>query len=236
MKFWWWTGADPGNFGDVITPVILAHFGIPCEYSMHEYEAISTGSIIKKARAGTIVLGSGVLGHNNGCDPLADYRFVRGPLTRQHVLNNGGECPEIYGDPAMLLPLLRDSAKKKYDYGIVPHWSQYEIVKNRYPKHHVVNMRTDDPLRTLDEITQCRTIAASSLHGIITAHAYGIPAALIEFDLLKGDGTKFLDHYLAVNVDSELSSVKHPVFSVGSLDLDPIIKIFKDLRDQIQCC
>jgi hypothetical protein len=136
----------------------------------------------------------------------------------------------------MLLPLLRDSAKKKYDYGIVPHWSQYEIVKNRYPKHHVVNMRTDDPLRTLDEITQCRTIAASSLHGIITAHAYGIPAALIEFDLLKGDGTKFLDHYLAVNVDSELSSVKHPVFSVGSLDLDPIIKIFKDLRDQIQCC
>jgi hypothetical protein len=203
---------------------------------MHEYEAISTGSIIKKARAGTIVLGSGVLGHNNGCDPLADYRFVRGPLTRQHVLNNGGECTEIYGDPAMLLPLLRDSAKKKYDYGIVPHWSQYEIVKNRYPKHHVVNMRTDDPLRTLDEITQCRTIAASSLHGIITAHAYGIPAALIEFDPLKGDGTKFLDHYLAVNVDSELSSVKHPVFSVGSLDLDPIIKIFKDLRDQIQCC
>jgi hypothetical protein len=235
MKFWWWTGAYPGNFGDVITPIILEHFKIPCEYSKDDYEAISTGSIIKKARPGTVVLGSGILGYNNGCDPLADYRFVRGPLTRQHVLDNGGECPEIYGDPAMLLPLLRDSATKKYDYGLIPHWSQYESVRARYPKHHVVKMRTDDPLRTLDEITQCRTIAASSLHGVITGHAYGIPTALIEFDPLKGDGTKFLDHYLATGIEPELSSVKHPVFSVGSIDLAPVIKVFNDLRDQIQC-
>jgi hypothetical protein len=132
----------------------------------------------------------------------------------------------------MLLPLLRDSATKKYDYGLIPHWSQYEKIKARYPKHHVVNMRTDDPLRTLDEITQCRTIAASSLHGVITAHAYGIPAALIEFDPLKGDGTKFLDHYQAVDVEPLLSTVKQPIFSYGSVDLDPIVKIFEDLRDQ----
>ena len=235
MKFWWWTGAYPGNFGDVITPIILDHFKIPCEYSMHDYEAISTGSIIRKTRPGTIVLGSGALGSTNTGDPEADYRFVRGPITRQHILDAGGRCPEIYGDPAMLLPLLRDSATKKYDYGLIPHWSQYKRVQARYPKHHVINMRTDDPLRTLDEITQCRTIAASSLHGVITAHAYGIPAALIEFEPLKGDGTKFLDHYRAVDVDIVLSTVKQPVFSYGSVDLDPIVKIFKDLRDQIQC-
>lgn len=235
MKFWWWTGADPGNFGDIITPVILDHFGIPWEYSKDDYEAISTGSIIRKTRPGTIVLGSGALGTANIGHPEADYRFVRGPITRQHIIDNGGQCPEIYGDPAMLLPLIRDSAKKKYDYGIIPHWSQYEIIKDRYPKHFVVNMRTNDTLRTLDEITQCRSVAASSLHGIITAHAYGIPAALVEFGLLKGDGTKFMDHYQAINVDLELSSVKRPVFSVGSLNLDPIVKVFKDLRDQIQC-
>lgn len=235
MKFWWWTGASPGNFGDIITPVILDYFGIPWEYSKDDYEAISTGSIIRKTRPGTIVLGSGSMGSANTGHPEADYRFVRGPITRQHIINNGGQCPEIYGDPAMLLPLIRDSAKKKYDYGIIPHWSQYEAVKDRYPKHHVVNMRTTDPLQTLDEITQCRTIAASSLHGIITAHAFGIPAALVEFDPLKGNGTKFLDHYRAINIEPELSSIKRPVFSVGSIDLDPIVKIFKDLRDQIQC-
>lgn len=235
MKFWWWKGAYPGNFGDVITPTILEYFGIPCEYSKDNYEAISTGSIIKKARAGTIVLGSGILGANNKVDPEADYRFVRGPITRQHIIDNGGQCPEIYSDPAMLLPLIRDSATKKYDYGLIPHWSQYNAIKDRYPKHFVVNMRTDDPIKTLDEITQCRSIAASSLHGIITAHAYGIPAALLKFDMLKGDGTKFLDHYQALGIEPELSIIKRPVFSVGSIDLDPIVKIFKDLRDQIQC-
>lgn len=235
MKFWWWKGATPGNFGDVITPVVLDYFGIPWEYSKDDYKAISTGSIIRKTRAGTIVLGSGALGSTTSGHPEADYRFVRGPLTRQRILDNGGKCPEIYGDPAMLLPLIRDSATKKYDYGLIPHWSQYERVRARYPKHYVVNMRTDDPLRTLDEITQCRTIAASSLHGVIAGHAYGIPTALLEFDPLKGDGTKFLDHYLAAGIDPELSSAKHPVFSVGYIDLDPIVKIFNDLRDQIQC-
>jgi hypothetical protein len=239
MKFWWWTGAGgsagAGNFGDIITPAILDHFKIPYEYSKDDYQAISTGSIIKKARAGTIVLGSGIIGTTNGCDPQADYRFVRGPLTQQHILNSGGQCPKIYGDPAMLLPLIRDSAKKKYDLGLIPHWSQYERVKNRYPKHFVVNMRTDDPMRTLYEITQCRSVASSSLHGIITAHAYDIPAALLEFDPLKGDGTKFLDHYQAVNVEPELSTIKDPKFSIGSVDLAPIVNVFQDLQHQIQC-
>lgn len=113
MKFWWWSGSEPiGNFGDIITPKILEYFKIPYEYSENDYQAISTGSIIKKARPGTIVLGSGIIGLKNNCDPSADYRFVRGPITRQHIINSGGHCPEIYGDPAMLLPLLRDSAKK----------------------------------------------------------------------------------------------------------------------------
>jgi hypothetical protein len=238
MKFWWWkfsSDSNIGNFGDIITPVILDYFKIPYEYSKDDYEAISTGSIIKKARPGTIVLGSGIIGTTNGCDPQADYRFVRGPITRQHVLDNGGQCPEIYGDPAMLLPLLRYSATKKYDLGLIPHWSQYEMVKQRYPKHFIIDLRTDDPLKTLDEITQCRSIASSSLHGIITAHAYGIPAALLEFDPLKGDGSKFLDHYRAIGTEPELSTVKDPKFSVGSVDLAPIVNVFQDLQHQIQC-
>lgn len=236
MKFWWWSGSEPtGNFGDIITPKILEYFKIPYEYSVNDYQAISTGSIIKKARAGTIVLGSGIIGLKNHCNPEADYRFVRGPVTRQHILDSGGKCPEIYGDPAMLLPLLRDSAQKKYDLGIIPHWTQYERVKARYPKHHVINLRTADVFETLDKITQCRSVASSSLHGIITAHAYGIPAALLEFDPLKGDGNKFIDHYQAVGVDPVLSTVKNPEFSVGSVDLVPIVEIFENLRDQCQC-
>lgn len=233
MKFWWWIGANPGNFGDIITPLILDYFKIPCEYSADDYEAISTGSIAKKAKDKTIVLGSGIMSLKDGLCPTADWRFVRGPITRQSILRDGGQCPEIYGDPAMLLPLVRESASKKYDVGLIPHWSQYETIKQRYPKHHVVNMRTDNPLKTLDEITQCRSVISSSLHGIITAHAYGIPAALVEFDYLKGDGMKFIDHYLAIDVDPILSTVKRPEFSLGKVDILPIVKIFENLSASV---
>jgi hypothetical protein len=77
---------------------------------------------------------------------------------------------------------------------------------------------------------------SSSLHGIILAHAYGIPVAWTEFSTgLKGDGVKFLDHYASVGItDPVKSSVKQPVFTMGKLDLKPLIQAFKTLRDQIQ--
>jgi hypothetical protein len=235
IKFWWWDGSWPGNLGDILTPLILDHFGIPYTHS-RDFEAISTGSIVKVARAGTIVLGSGIIGLRDYACPAADYRFVRGPYTRQHVLSFGGTCPEIYGDPAMLMPEIIDPAPKLYDLGIVPHYSHYEEAKKRYPKHMVINLRTNNCVETIKQITQCRHIVSSSLHGIILAHAYGIPAAWTEFSTgLKGDGVKFLDHYASVGItDPVKSTVKNPVFTTAGLDLNPLKQAFETLRDQIQ--
>lgn len=235
MKFWWWTGGDQGNFGDILTPVILDYFGADYEYSKHDFEAISTGSIAKMARPGTVVLGSGIMSIKDGCCPQAQWKFVRGPITRQQVLQDGGHCPEIYGDPGMLLPLIYNDSKKIYDVGIVPHYSQYAEVKQRFHKHRVINLRTNDVAKTVQELTECRALISSSLHGIIAAHAYGIPVARVEFSRpIKGDGSKFLDHYAAVGADPIISSVKNPVFTHGSLDLKPVIEIFQNLCDQIQ--
>lgn len=235
IKFWWWDGAWPGNLGDILTPLILDYFKIPW-IKTKDFEAISTGSIIKIARAGTIVLGSGIISCKDYACPEADYRFVRGPYSRQHILESGGNCPEIYGDPGMLISEIIDLAPAKYDVGIVPHYSHYEQVKKRYSKHVVINMRTDDPVTTIQQLTSCRHLVSSSLHGIVLAHAYGIPVAWTEFDPpLKGDGIKFLDHYASVGIKNPVkSTVKNPVFTTGGLNLKPLKQAFENLKDQIQ--
>ena len=235
MKFWWWLPPKSGNFGDILTPVILDYFGIKYEYDEHNFQALCVGSIAKRARPGTIVLGSGIIGLKDSCCPEADWRFVRGPITRNQVISSGGTCPEIYGDPGLLLPMIFDESKKIYDIDIVPHFTQYEAVKARYYKHKVINLRTDDVAQTVNELTQCRSLISSSLHGIVVAHAYKIPVARVEFaPAIKGDGTKFLDHYQALNIDPAISHVKNPKFTTGSIDMSPVVDIFRQLKDQIQ--
>lgn len=230
LKVWWFDKPYPGNFGDVITSHVLKHFDIPFVHSPKDYNTICVGSIAVKANAGTLVLGSGILKSKSILNPHADWRFVRGPKTRNAVLASGGSCPEIYGDPALMLPLMCDEKSKKYDVGIVPHYVDYEFVKQKYPNYRVINLITDDPMKTAKEITECRSIISSSLHGIICAHAYGIPAAWVNFTAgLAGDGVKFDDYYQSVGLTAELSTIDNPIFTMGTLDMNPVIEVFKSL-------
>lgn len=232
MKVWWLgSPSGHGNFGDVITPKIFDHFKIPYEYSDTDYEAICIGSIAKRAQAKTLVLGSGIISKNDPIDPKAIWKFARGPFTRNRVLTLGGKCPRIYGDPALLLPLFCEESEKKYDVGIVPHIVDLEYVKETYPNAYIIDLNTKDVLQTARQITQCRRIISSSLHGIITAHAYGIPAAWVKFGhLIKGDNTKFEDHYASLGINAELSTMKSPVFTTGVWkDQNKVIKIFESL-------
>lgn len=232
LKVWWYPKPYPGNFGDILTPHILTFFGIKWEYS-ENYDTICVGSIAVKAMDNTMVLGSGIMKSKSKLNPNANWKFVRGPFTREAILKEGGDCPEIYGDPALLLPLIVPEGEKKYDVGIVPHYVDYDYVKEKYPDYRVINLVSDDPLKTALEISECRTIISSSLHGIICAHAYGIPAAWVNFTGgLYGDGIKFKDYYASVGLEAELSSIEEPLFTVGKIDINPIIKIFMELADE----
>lgn len=232
MKFWWWkANSTYENYGDSLTPRFLDYFGIKYSFSDVDFEAISIGSIAKVAKPGTIVLGSGVIHSRDEVCPTARWLFVRGPLTRKKIIDSGGECPEIYGDPAMMLPLICDESKKQVDVGLVPHFSQYEYVKENYPDYFIIDLRTNDPIETTKEITSCRRIISSSLHGIICAHAYGIPAAWVDFCKgIKGDGIKFNDHFKSLGIEGVISTVENPIFSLGNLDISNIVNIFKALK------
>jgi hypothetical protein len=233
LKLWWYGyrgDVSVNNYGDALTPAMFQAWNIPFEYST-DFDTISIGSIAKVAGPGTRVLSSGIMSRKDGCNPAAEWLWVRGPHTRAKVIECGGTCPEVYGDMAMLLPLFVDESAKRYDVGIIPHIRQLTLARELYPQHRIIDLRTEDAFRTAREITECRTILSSSLHGIITAHAYGIPAAHIDLGIhIKGDGVKFEDHYDAVGSLHVLSTVEEPVFSTGRLDLQPLLEILDSLK------
>lgn len=227
LKLWWSKGPAPGNFGDILTPFLFDYLNIKYTYTpVNLADSICIGSIAKFAKKGTIVLGSGTIRKEDFLNPDAIWRFVRGPLTRDIVLSNGGECPDVYGDPALLLPLFCQPEEKKYELGIVPHYVDYNEIVKLYPNHYVINLLNPNPIEVAKQISSCKKIISSSLHGIIAAHAYGIPAAWVEFsNKLYGDGIKFYDYYKSVDADCIKSTVSNPVYSVGKININPILNI-----------
>ena len=52
---------------------------------------------------------------------------VRGKYTRQKLLDMGVDCPESYGDPALLMSILyKPNVSIKYRVGFIPHYIDYE--------------------------------------------------------------------------------------------------------------
>lgn len=203
LRVWWPRTPRPGNLGDVLTPVILGYLGYRVRWATQgSADVLGIGSIVRFARAGQIVFGSGAMRQADHPNPRAEYLAVRGPLTRQIVERHGGTCPEVYGDPALLLSeCVTGTVPKKHDLGLVPHYVDREHVRKLHPDEHVIDILRADPLEVVREIRECRAIVSSSLHGIIVAHAFGIPAAWVRWsDKLSGDGTKFQDYAESVGV------------------------------------
>lgn len=122
-----------------------------------------------------------------------DIRAVRGPLSKYNFDILGINCPEIYGDPALLLPLFYTPAQsyKCKPFIIVPHYNDY----NKYDDYdNVLNTFTDDWKRFVDELCSADLIISSSLHGIILAEAYGIPAIMIKNSTTENI-FKYQDYY-----------------------------------------
>jgi tetratricopeptide (TPR) repeat protein len=207
---WWMEGPSPGNVGDILNPYIIEKLsGIPPRRSPRGTGMLAIGSVIKFAKAGCIVWGSGTPRMTDRLDPKAAYRAVRGPLTRQLVLDSGGQCPEVYGDPACFLPCLYQpkTLAKTYKLGLIRHHlNEADVdVADDVKLISVLRAGYAGIERFIDELHECECILSTSLHGLIVAHAYGIPARWCEVSgdagRVPGDGTKFRDYLLSVGLD-----------------------------------
>lgn len=129
---------------------------------------------------------------------------VRGPLTRARLAELGVECPDIFGDPALLYPLFyRPCVSTEYELGVIPHYidqdSDWVRAVASQPNVMIIDV-TSGVRAFVDDLLKCRAIASSSLHGVIAADAYGIPSVWIELsDKVVGAGFKFRDHFASVN-------------------------------------
>ena len=178
------------------------------------------------------------------------YFVVRGKKTRDILLNAGFECPEVYGDPALLMPTLYTPKKcnEKYRVGIICHYVHEELpcfLKNeldgvlKIPINRSYNEITD----FIDEVCSCDVIVSSSLHGLIIANAYGVPAVRM---VVKGHSLHpnksgedrqdfkyedYLSGFNALTIDKQSAEYK-----LNSLFLDGEEVLTEDLIKKIYIC
>ena len=165
---------------------------------------LAIGSILAHATKNSEVWGSGIITKDQEVAP-AKFHAVRGPETRKQLLKQNIECPEVYGDPGLLLPrFFAPPITKTRVLGWVPHYADIDFIKKvDLPKNNAfIDLRTDNIEQVTMQLLSCERILSSSLHGLIVAHAYGIPALWVKFsDNLFGDDIKFKDYFKSVGIE-----------------------------------
>lgn len=222
------------NFGDDLSYYLIKELTGKKIFNSHNLffskkreNILCIGSIINDwSNAQSIIWGSGIMYENRKIhDKPKSIRAVRGPLTRKLLLRQGFACPDTYGDPALLLPMIyKPNVTKKYKYGIIPHIndSDTEIIKKLAEyigSCRIISMskykRWQDKI---DEICECECIISSSLHGLIISDAYQVPNIWVKFsDKILGGEFKYLDYFASIGRNS-----KGPI-AVESLDAFSLI-------------
>lgn len=163
---------------------------------------LAIGSVLSSASANSIVWGSGFISKDATLrTSKIDVRAVRGVLTRDRLRNEFGiNCPDVLGDPAVLLPIFYDvkHITKKYKIGIIPHYKDKELpaVQSLLKNGCVLVDIQNDIEPFIDSLNECEYIISSSLHGLIAADTYGIPNIWVAFsDKVLGGEYKFCDYY-----------------------------------------
>lgn len=212
-----WNGFDvvPYNFGDDLNVYLFEELTGKKVLKYDEYFHLSKsnylgiGSIIEWCSTPhSIVWGSGAMyGDKNNRIKLGSVKALRGKYTKGYLEEFGIKCPNVFGDPALLLPLVYKptNVEKKYKYGIVPHFvdfntPQIQELCNKVDDLLVINLQKyDDWHEVINQFLSCECIVSSSLHGLIIADAYEIPNVRIKLsNNIFGGDFKFKDYYSGI--------------------------------------
>lgn len=224
---------DNYNWGDDVNKYLMEQISgkkiIPYQCSIFQrVHYLCIGSLLQwNGDKDGIVWGSG-LREALPVRPCKQFLAVRGPLTRNELLKQGYDCPEVYGDPALLFPrYYQPKVSKQYKVGIIAHFSELESqafreVEGRFDIHFIDIKHYGRYTNFIDEIYKCQYVLSSSLHGCIISDAYEVPNLWCKFTdyVAEGDGFKFRDYYASVGKD-----ITHPTLVETVTDIEHSIAI-----------
>ena len=212
IPLFYWGG---NNFGDKISPYLIKKITGKAVVNIYNkknvFGLISIGSIIQHIdRKDMFIWGSGIM-RGYGKDVSKKLSLlkpkkiaaVRGLKTRDYLVNRlGWEVPEIFGDPALLMPRFYTPIKSEQGIVICPHYQHYKKFKIFTRDFTLINVE-DDVEKIIDLLANASAVISTSLHGLIIAQAYSIPWVWLRIidNPLKGDDFKFEDFFSTLDRD-----------------------------------
>jgi len=224
------------NWGDAFCADMMSKLsGQTYQVTNNHFELgkiVAAGSVMSAAKNNDLVWGTGCIMPGATCSKNSMILAVRGPLTRKELLKKGIACPEVYGDPALLLPLVYQApiVEKTHKYGLIPHYIDHhtEAVENARRLGIKIIDICQSTEHLLRDIHSVEVLMSSSLHGLILADAYGIPNIRISITgNLVGKDFKFEDYYASVDRrirDCHHISLNTTMSSIESLSFNDSIQ------------
>jgi pyruvyltransferase len=226
------------NYGDILNSFLINKISgkkvleVRSRHFNNEHFFV-IGSVLQDVNRKSIVWGSGFISQDSLCkEPPKKILAVRGPLTRNILVQQGIGCPKVFGDPALLMPMIYKPKKipKKFKLGIIPHYIDKSHMWLKYAYNNknvkIIDIQTNNFEGFIDDILSCEKIVSSSLHGIILADAYKVDSLWIEFSKkVYGDGFKFYDYFQSIN-----KTVKSPFQINQQTTIEEILNSFENFE------
>lgn len=235
------------NFGDLLGPVLVERIvdaatrGQAASKQPSDTRVLLTiGSVLHFAPVGAVVWGAGANFKLATMLPsqiqTIDFRSVRGPYSARVITANGGRVPNIFGDPALLLPRFMPELRSWKRTGgggllVAPNLNDFDDLSAVATSKNYAVLDPRAPLNSvLRTIAESGFVIGSSLHAITIADSLGIPARFMASpaegvfkyrDYLAGSGRPLTR--IASDIENAIELGGH---TTPDVDLDAVLSSF----------
>lgn len=210
--YWWEPKNKKPNIGDhvaydLVNRVLAQKGKLISDKLDSSKKLVSVGSVLHFANTGDAIWGTGLnkkIDDDKNRFRSLDVRAVRGPKTKAYLNNRGIDVPDVFGDPAILLPFfypkaLMEGQAQKRPYIVINHMNDDMAQYKGHESELVTPMQY--PGSFIEAIVNSEFVISSSLHGVIIAEAYGVPAVFLDSN--SGESMfKYEDYFGGTNRSS----------------------------------